>query len=100
EVVTFALAAIVFAQRDLQRRERFDFRARSVSWLRAGDVVHQFVDVLELPERRPPAITSPPLQTRSQPDGKGFGEVLRRVCLCVPGGQVQNIFATLGSWFV
>src|SRR5688500_20098686 len=33
EVVTFAFAAVVFAQRDLKSLERFDFRARPVSRL-------------------------------------------------------------------
>src|ERR1043165_3617904 len=100
EVVAFAFAAIVFAQSDPQRGEWFDFRTRAVLWFGACDLFHQLVDILELFERGPAAIAAPPLQSWRQPHGECFGEVFRRMCLRVPGGQVQYVLATLRPWFV
>src|ERR1043166_924189 len=100
EVVTLALAAVMFAQREPQRRKRFDFRARTVLRFRARDLFHQLVDVLELLQRRPTAITASPLRSRRQPHGESFREVFRRMCLRIPRRQMQNILSTLWSRFV
>src|SRR5688500_15866033 len=100
EVVTFAFAAIVFAQRDLKRLERFDLRARPVSRFRAGDVIHQLLDVLELSQRRPSSITSPPLRTWTQPHGKRLGKVFRRMSLRVPRRQMLIVFPALWLGFL
>src|SRR6185295_8687236 len=100
EVVALAFATIMFAQLDLESREWLDFRARSVSRFCSGEVVHQLVDILELVERGPAAITATPLRAWRQPHGEGFREVLRRVCLSVPGGKMQHVLSALGFWLV
>src|SRR6185369_16675743 len=95
EVVTLAFATIVIAQRSTQCRQWIDLRARSVLRLRAREIGHQLVDILELLQRRPAVITTSPLRARRQPNGKRLGEVFRGMRLRVPGRQVQDILATL-----
>jgi hypothetical protein len=51
-------------------------------------------------KRRPTAITASPLQAWCQPDGESFREVLGRVCLRIPGGQMQHVLSALGFWLV
>ncbi len=80
----------MFAQRSFQRGEWFDFSARPVFGFRAVETRHQLVDVFELGQRGPAAITATPLRTWREPDGEGLGEVFRRMCLCVPRRQVQH----------
>ncbi len=95
EVVTLALATVVFAQFYLHCGQRLDFSARPVSRFCAGEIGHQLVDVFELAQCGPAAISASPLRARSQPHGKRFGEVFGRVRLCVPRRQVQHVFPAL-----
>src|ERR1041385_915515 len=100
EVVSFAFATVVFAQCSLERREWFDFGARSVFRFRAGEARHQLVDVFELVQRGPAAITPTPLRTRREPDGESLGEVFGRVRLRVPRRKMQHELAAPGLGFV
>ena len=56
----------------------------------AGDLAHQLVHVLELPERRPVGVALPPVRVGRQPDREGLGEVLVGMALRVPGVEVED----------
>src|ERR1700682_5010164 len=56
EIITLALAFVMFLQRHLQHRKRLDFRARAVPWFRACEFFHQLVNVFQLLQRRPALI--------------------------------------------
>src|ERR1041384_4672920 len=100
EVVSLALATIMFSQSYSQRGQRLDFCARPVARFCTRETVHQLVDVFQLVQRGPATITTAPLRTWREPDREGFSEVFRRVRLRVPRRQVQHEFAALGFWLV
>src|SRR4051812_17266265 len=82
---------VVAAQRLAERGQRIDPLARREQWPRAGDFLHQLVDIFELLERRPAGIACPPVRTRPQPYRKGLGEILGRMALRIPAPQVLDI---------
>src|ERR1051326_143223 len=62
EFVLPLLTTVMFAQRDTNLRQRLDFSARAILWPGAGDFAHHFLDVFELAQSRPAAITAPPIR--------------------------------------
>src|SRR5437870_4070249 len=95
EFVLLLLATVMFAQGDANFGQCFYFSPGTVLGTSAGDLVHDFVDVFNFPQRRPAAITPAPVRTRLQPNGERFGEVLSRVRLRVPRLEVEYVSAAV-----
>src|SRR6185369_17683053 len=96
ERVFFALTVVVFAQRDPDLRERFDFSPHAISRTRAGNLFQKLVDIFQLAQRRPTAITAAPVRARLQPDREGLSKVFSRVGLRIPGIEIQHVTAAVG----
>src|SRR5688572_25533068 len=90
------LLGIVLPQSLFEPRQGIDAGLRLHLGLRAGEVRHQLVHVLELAERRPSRVPLPPAPSRLEPDREGLGEVLVRVRLRVPEVEVQH--EALARW--
>ena len=91
EPVARALLAVVLAQRLAQRAQRIDDAPRDDGRPRVRQLVHQLVDVLELPERGPAGVAPPPARVGRQPDGERLGEVLVRVALGVVRLEMEHV---------
>src|SRR6266581_108159 len=100
EIVALALALVVFPERCLQHGERFNLRSRSVLRFCPRQLSHNLVDILQLPERWPTPVATPPARPWCQPDSKALGKVFRRVRLRIPRPQMQNVVATPWFWLV
>src|SRR5437016_13106851 len=87
----------MFAQGDANFGQCFYFSPGTVLGTSAGDLVHDFVDVFEFPQRRPAAITPAPVRTRLQPHGERLGKILGGVRLRVPGFEIEHVTAAV--WF-
>src|SRR5262249_20017822 len=61
---------------------------------------HQCVDIFELFQRRPMRIVAAPIDMHIEPDRKGFGEILDRMCLSIPAGEVDYVIPTVGARLV
>src|SRR2546425_8051404 len=70
KVITLTLAAIMFAQRNLQSRERLDFGSRTVARFRSRKLFHNLVDVFKFAQCWPAFVTPAPARTRHDPNGK------------------------------
>src|SRR5918993_3369208 len=64
----------------------------------AAQFAHQPIHVLQLTQgRRPGRVTPPPARAGSEPYGERFGEVFRRVALCIPTGEMLYVTPAAGS---
>src|SRR5258705_3674954 len=93
EVVTLTLTSIMFAQCHSLSRQWFYFCAGAITRFCSCQLIHQLVKVLELTKCGPTFVTATPLRPRHQPDSERFREVLRGVCLRIPGWQMQDILS-------
>src|SRR5687767_6206423 len=59
--VLLSLAVVMLAQRNPNLRQRFDFLSHPILRSRARDLAHEIIDVLELAQCRPAAITTAPI---------------------------------------
>src|SRR5690606_40601380 len=91
------LAAIMCAQSLPVFRDRLDQPAIAPARRPLRDLLHQAIDILELPERGPARVVAAPARARLQPDGKCFGEILGRVALRIPVTEMQDIAAAPGA---
>ena len=76
--------------------QRFDAHPRALLGRLRADLAHDCIDVFEFFQRGPALVTSPPVGTGLEPDGKRLGEVLGRMALRVPSLQVMDV--TFAEW--
>ncbi len=86
-----ALLVVVLGQSLGELAQGVDEKPTGHERLRAGDLRHQFVDIFELLEGRPPGIALAPIRAGGEPDREGLGEILVRVALGIPERQVLDV---------
>src|SRR5690606_24099335 len=86
-----ALPAVVLFQCAGILGDRLDDLSIVDEWALTADLAHEPIDVLELRERRPPLILTPPFRLRLHPHGERFREILCRMALGIPMPEMQHI---------
>ena len=98
EILSFL--GVVLGKRAPQLAQRLNFALIDRDRRLAGDLAHQLVDVVELFQGRPALVVAAPVDMRIEPDRESLGEILDRVRLRVPVGEVDDEVPALGARLV
>src|SRR5712691_8097858 len=91
--VVSPLATIVFPQRSLQARQRFDLLPRTAPRGFSSQFCHDLPHIFKLSLCAPSFVLPPPSFSGLQPDGKTLREILRGMRLGIPRIKVEDIVA-------